>query len=162
VVKKAKRKGRIEKEIERKLLTPEEKTYIKLRATGVSKDDAYAMAFEEDGGSWELTQKATALEKREDIVAELQRLKEELKKKIVEEAPNAFERLVELSKYARSEKVRLDANKNILDRAGFNEPVKLQTLAIFSFMTPEQLKEMLRAHMLRSLEMMESARKEEE
>ena len=162
MVRKAKRKGRIEREIERKLLTPEEKTYIKLRAAGVSKDDAYAMAFEEDGGSWELTQKATALEKREDVVAELQRLKEELKKKIVEEAPNAFERLVELSKYARSEKVRLDANKNILDRAGFNEPVKLQTLAIFSFMTPEQLKEMLRAHMLRSLEMMESARKEEE
>ena len=42
MVRKAKRKGRIEKEIERKLLTPEEKTYIKLRAAGVSKDDAYA------------------------------------------------------------------------------------------------------------------------
>ena len=163
-VSKRKRRERrkVEREIDRKLLSPEEKTYVKLRAAGIPKNDAYAMAFNEEGGEMELVAKASSLERRHDIVAELQRLKEELKKKIVEEAPDAFNRLVELSKFARSEKVRLDANKDILNRAGFQEPVKLQTLAIFSFMTPEQLKEMLRAHMLRSLEMMESGRKEEE
>ncbi|RKZ07375.1 hypothetical protein DRQ05_03190 [bacterium] len=140
----------------KKVLSAQEKLYAKLRATGMPPAEAYSLAFEddvdEDMGKRELARKAKEIERKPHVLSELQRIKEELKIRMVEEAPDAFERIVELSKLAKSEKVRLEANRDILTRAGFNEPVKLQSLAIFALFTPEQLREMLREKMLKTVE----------
>lgn len=154
------KKSKAEKELESKLLTPEERIYAKLRSIGLSKPEAYKIAFDDDSPRSELSLKADSLESRQEILSELQRLKDHLKHEILKEAPNAFKRLVELSRFAKSEKVRLDANRDILDRAGFSEPVKLQSFAIFSFFTPEQLKEILRVHMLQGVARLRDGKKE--
>lgn len=140
-------------------LTPEENLYAELRATGLLPEDAYKLAFRQyDLPPSAVRSKAAKLERDPNVVARLQQIHETLKARIIEEAPAAFERLVELSKFARSEKVRLDATRDILDRAGFKEPVQLQTFNVFAVMSPEQIKELLRVHMTKlALEMTKKA-----
>ena len=148
------RKKTIVEEVNEKILSPEEREYLKLRAAGVDKKEAYRLAFhvkEDEVSDSAVRMRANRLEKRPDIVAEMQRIKDELNQRIFQEAPDAFERIVELSKFAKSEKVRLEANRDILSRAGFHEPVKLQSLAIFNIMSPDQIKNMLRENMLKAV-----------
>lgn len=149
--KRGKRAIKINRAIE-KALSAEELLYARLRATGMDPDSSYDLAFRPEDIPEEEKKKAIAsLEHNPDIVAELHRIRESLKAEIVKEAPYAFKRLVQLAKGARSERVRLEANKDILDRAGFSEPIKIQAMSLFALMTPEQLKEILRMHMLDAL-----------
>lgn len=56
-----------------------------------------------------------------------------MRAKFVEMAPAAQERLEELAKNADSEKVRLEANIQILDRAGLKPPDKVELAGVGIF-----------------------------
>jgi hypothetical protein len=64
-------------------------------------------------------------------------------------APAAQERLEDLAVNAKSEKVKLDANIEILDRAGFKPPekVELATVGIFGSASPDEIREVLRQNL---------------
>jgi hypothetical protein len=61
-------------------------------------------------------------------------------------APEAQERLENLSKTAISEHVRLQANLEILDRAGLDSPkkVELSGLGVFGDAKPDDLKDLIK------------------
>jgi hypothetical protein len=64
-------------------------------------------------------------------------------------APAAQDRLEELAKDAKSEKVKLDANVEILDRAGFKPPdkVELAVAGIFGSASIEEVRDILRRNL---------------
>lgn len=64
-------------------------------------------------------------------------------------APAAQERLEDLAIHAASEKVKLEANLQILDRAGFKPPekVELATVGIFGSASADEIRNILRQNL---------------
>lgn len=84
--------------------------YAKARSEGKSQAVAYQEVKPEVSES-SARQLGSRLEKRQHV-----------RDKIDEFGEQAASNMIELANNARSEKVRLDANKDLLDRAGFNQP----------------------------------------
>jgi hypothetical protein len=64
-------------------------------------------------------------------------------------APEALENIVDLANHAENERVKLEANKEILYGAGLKaaEEVKLSGTGIFGNTTTDEIKEMIRQHL---------------
>lgn len=81
-----------------------------------------------------------------NVRAYVEQLQQAMRQKFVEMAPSAQIRLEELSLSATSEKVRLEANIQILDRAGMKPPEKVEFsgIGIFGNASIDEIREQLR------------------
>ncbi len=96
-------------------LTPKEQIFADRILAGDTQRAAYLMANPTRRSDGVADAGARALMRRNKVITYIQR-----------ESRAAAERVVELSKTATSESVRLDANQDILDRAGVAPPVAPQ------------------------------------
>ena len=79
----------------------------------------------------------------------IEEIQQALRAQYVLLAPDALQNIVDLANNAENERVRLDANKEIMYGAGLKaaEEVKLSGTGIFGDKTTDDLKEMIRAHL---------------
>jgi hypothetical protein len=73
---------------------------------------------------------------------------------IVLELPEALERVKSLAQNAKTERVKLDANLELMDRGGMKAPQRIESLqiGIFGSLNTEDLKAVLRNNLERHTE----------
>lgn len=106
---------------------------------------SYRRAYPKASEKW-ASQEAYQLMRNPHIKALIEQIQQDLRSKFILLAPAALERLEDLAENADSEKVKLEANKEILDRAGLKAPdkVELSLPGIFGDADPEAIKKMIR------------------
>lgn len=104
------------------------------------------------------SQEAYRLLRNKHIKTLIEQIQQDMRSKFVLLAPAALERLEDLAENADSEKVKLEANKEILDRAGLKAPdkVELSLPGVFGSADPEDIKKAIR----RKQEVVEQTKKE--
>jgi phage terminase small subunit len=119
------------------------KKYVELG----SPTEAYRQAYPNFQGKY-ISQEAWRLLKNPKIRDLIDQIQQDVRARFVLMAPEALERLENLAKDADSEKVRLEANKEILDRAGLKPPekVELSHLGIFGGTSLEEVKDIIRSN----------------
>lgn len=135
------------------LLTDQEKTYVTKRLQGKDKGEAYRASFdpEREDPKWSDPLGGGSIEKREHVNAYMQRVKELLRKKVVDSADAAFDRIEALAKFGESERVRLDANKTIIDMSGIKEEsASFGNLNLFNIIDPQQVAQAIKKAILES------------
>lgn len=80
------------------------------------------------------------------IKALIEQIQHDLRQKFVLVAPEALQKLIELSQSADSEKVQLEASLELLDRAGLVkvQKVEFSPLGVFGSLDPEDIKKQIR------------------
>lgn len=115
---------------------------------GIPASEAYKIAHPEYEGTnlKDLAYKTKKLPKVRQYIDQLQQM---MRAKFVELAPEALERIEVLAREATQEKVRLQANLEILDRAGLGAPQKVEIAAVglFGDATPEDIINIIRKNM---------------
>jgi hypothetical protein len=113
------------------ILSTEAMQFAKLIADGRGPTEAYREIFPEKAGrtKW-VSRAAYALAHNTKVREQITIIQEATRLQIVMEAPAAFERVKQLSESAKGEKVRLDANIEILDRAGLKPPQRVEQIQI--------------------------------
>ena len=131
-------------------LNERQKAYVEKRVKeGKTKGEAYKEAYKYPAISGhEAWKRGDRVEKSENVQAYLAKLKETVKIRIIEEADESLNRILLLASQAESERVKLDANKYLLQVAGFKESVQLNALNIFNLMSPQELAKVIRQTML--------------
>ena len=94
-----------------------------------------------------LAQEAYKLLRKPKIQSLIEQIQQDLRAKFILLAPAALERLEDLAENSEHDKVKLEANKEILDRAGLKAPerVEMGILGVFGQMDPEKIKSMVRS-----------------
>ena len=92
------------------------------------------------------SQEAYNLLRNKHIKTLIEQIQQDMRSKFVLLAPAALERLEDLAENADSEKVKLEANREILDRAGLKAPdkVELSLPGVFGSADPEDIKARIR------------------
>ena len=106
---------------------------------------SYKKAYPNCAEKW-ASQEAYRLLRNPRIKSLIEQIQQDIRSKFILLAPGALERLLDLSENADSEKVKLQASIEILDRAGLKAPdkVELSLPAIFGDADPEKIKQMIR------------------
>jgi phage terminase small subunit len=115
--------------------------YTKTGNASASYREAYPECSPNNAGS-----EGYKLLRNPNIKALVEQIQQDMRARFVLIAPEAQERLEYLSKTAISEHVRLQANLEILDRAGLDSPkkVELSGLGVFGEAKPDDLKDMIK------------------
>jgi predicted RecB family endonuclease len=126
-------------------LTDGNQKFAQLVAEGMRPIDAYRQAYPNAKHAY-LSQDAQKLLRKPKIREMIEEIQQDVRARFVLLAPEAQERVLDLATNAEQEKVRLQANIEILDRAGLKPPerVELQHLGVFGSMDPEEIKNMIR------------------
>ena len=113
------------------LLSTEASKFAQLVASGKGPTEAYRQVFPDKVGRIKkLSQAAYALAHNPKVREQIAILQEAVRLQLIAEAPAAFERLKILSETASGEKVKLEANLQILDRAGLKPPQRVEQIQI--------------------------------
>ena len=111
--------------------------------------EAYKIAYSENAKKVKYL-KSTAYHKLDnpkikELISEIQ---QGIRAQFVMLAPDALARIEQLAENAENERVKLDANKEILYGAGLKPPeqVEMKQVGIFGTATPEQLRDIIKAH----------------
>lgn len=106
---------------------------------------SYKKAYPNASAKW-ASQEAYRLLRNPRIKALIEEIQQDMRSKFTLLAPEAMARLEDLAENADSEKVKLQANLEILDRAGLKAPdkVELSLPGIFGDADPEKIKQMIR------------------
>ena len=107
--------------------------------------ESYRKAYPNASAKW-ASQEAYQLLRNPKIKALIEQLQQDMRSKFVLLAPSALHRLEDLAENADSEMVKLQANKEILDRAGLRAPdkVELSMPDIFGSADPEDIKKRIK------------------
>jgi len=107
--------------------------------------DSYRKAYPNNTGKY-LRQDAWRLLNHPKIQELVEKLQADCRSMFVVVAPAALERVIELAANADSEKVKLQANLELLDRAGLGaaQKVELQHLGIFGAASTDMLRDLIR------------------
>jgi phage terminase small subunit len=124
-------------------------TFAKIYAETGDAIEAYKIAYSENAKKVKYL-KSTAYHKLsnpkiQELISEIQ---QGLRAQFVMLAPDALQRIEELAENAENERVKLDANKEILYGAGLKPPeqIEMKQVGIFGAATPEQLRDIIKAH----------------
>jgi hypothetical protein len=113
------------------ILSTEAFKFAQLVASGVGPTDAYKQVYPDK--ALRLKRIAVAayhLAHNPKVREQITIIQEAVRLQLIAEAPAAFDRLKELSENAKGEKVKLDANIEILDRAGLKPPQRVEQIQI--------------------------------
>jgi hypothetical protein len=129
------------------LLRDKAMTFATLVASGAELGEAYKIAFPEKAHSKWVQVYAGRLAKNSKVKEHIALVQEATRLQIVLETPAAFERLVDLAENAKSEKVRLDANKDLLDRGGLKPPERIESInvGVFGSLSSDDMKAIIRS-----------------
>lgn len=118
------------------ILTIEDREYGRNRIVRAQdKAEAFINAYDrKELSKVAATNKAEAIERRPNVRQYLAELQTIVRECIIAESPHAFDRIINLATTAESERVQLDANRFIVEKAGFKDPVALASLNIFNIM----------------------------
>ena len=107
--------------------------------------ESYRKAYPNAQGKW-TQQDAWRLMRNPKIKGLIEQISQDLRAKFTLLAPEALARIEELAENADSEKVKLAANLEILDRAGLKAPdkVELSLPGVFGDASPEAIKAMIK------------------
>lgn len=132
-------------------LTASQLKFSEKVAEGLDGSEAYKISHPDYKGhnAKELAKHVNKLPKVRAYIDQLQQM---LRAKFVELAPEALDRIEEMAKSATQEKVKLQANLEILDRAGLAAPTKVEIAAIgiFGEAKPEDIAAIIRQNMAAS------------
>jgi hypothetical protein len=113
------------------ILSPEAFQFAQLIAEGAGPTEAYRKVYPDNPKTLkQLHQAAYVLARNPKVREQVAILQEAVRLQLIAEAPAAFERLTDLARNAKGEKVKLDANLEILDRAGLKPPQRVEKLEI--------------------------------
>jgi hypothetical protein len=132
---------------DRSILSPETMKFATLVAQGVGPSQAFRTVFPERAAEIKSVRHAAYLLAHNPKVKEqISLLQEATRIEIILEAPSAFERVKEIATNAKNEKVRLDANLDILDRAGLKPPQRVEQIQIglWGSMSQEDMRNLVR------------------
>jgi len=134
------------------ILAPEAMLFATAIASGMRMDEAYIMSHPDKASSKWVSAYANRLAKNPKVKEHIALIQEATRLQIVLAAPEAFNRLKELSETAKSEKVRLDATRDLLDRGGLEPPRRVETLSIgvFGSLSSEDMRNIIRGKLTRS------------
>ena len=129
--------------------SPNQITFAKAYAESGNAIEAYKLAYGESAKKVKYL-KSTAYHKLDnpkikELISEIQ---QGIRAQFVMLAPDALARIEQLAENAENERVKLDANKEILYGAGLKPPeqVEMKQVGIFGTATPEQLRDIIKAH----------------
>jgi len=131
---------------DRAILNPEVLLFATLVGQGEGLSSAYRKAFPGKAQRHRLDVYAYQLAKNPKVREQISIIQEAVRLQIITEAPAAFERIRELAEGAQHEKIRLDANRDILDRAGLKPPQKVESLhvGLWGSLSQEDVRNMIR------------------
>jgi len=109
---------------------------------------AFKLAYPNQTGKY-MSQSAWKLLRNPNIRELIEEIQQTCRSQFVTLAPEAIDRLIDLAKNAASEKVRLQANIEILDRAGLKPPdkVELSHIGVFGDLSPDKIKDMIKRNL---------------
>ena len=129
-------------------LSPQQRKFAEVYAETNDAVAAYKAAYGEEKANSLKYLTSTALHKLETpkIKALIEEIQQGVRAQYVIMAPEAFKNLVDLANNAESEKVRLEANKEILYGGGFKPPeeVQLKHIGIFGGTSLNEMRNMIR------------------
>ncbi len=131
---------------ERAILSPEVMQFATLVANKVGLTEAYRLAFPGKKHYKNIGVYAYQLAKNPKIREQISIIQEAVRLQIVAETPAALSRLIDLSENAESEKVRLDACRDLLDRGGLKPPSRVESIhvGLFGSASAEDLRQLIR------------------
>ncbi len=131
---------------ERAILSPEVIQFATLVANKVGLTEAYRMAFPGKKHYKNIGVYAYQLAKNPKVREQIAIIQEAVRLHIVAEAPAALSRLIDLAENAESEKVRFEANRDLLDRAGLKPPARVESIhvGLFGSASAEDLRQLIR------------------
>jgi hypothetical protein len=111
--------------------------------------EAYTLAFPERSSSKWMVGNAYRLAKNPKIREYIDTIQQATRLQIALELPEAFERVKDLAQNAKQERVKLDANLEILDRGGMKAPQRVESLqiGIFGSLNPNEMRELLKSNL---------------
>lgn len=105
--------------------------FAQLVADGIGPTEAYRRTFPNKLNRIKyLKQAAYTLAHNPKVREQIAILQEAVRLQLIAEAPAAFERVKEIAENAKGEKVKLEANLEILDRAGLKPPQRVEQIQI--------------------------------
>lgn len=115
-------------------------------ATGDTLVDAFTEAFPDRSHSKWVHKYAYKVAKDPRIRDQIELIQQAVRAQFVIAAPKAFQNLLDLADNAKGEKVKLQANVEILDRAGLKPPEKVEMLhvGIFGSASNEDIRSLIR------------------
>jgi phage terminase small subunit len=133
-----------------KKLSAQQIKFAKVYAETHNAIEAYKAAYGEERASKVKYLQSTAYHKLDDpgVRALIEHIQQGLRAQYIMAAPDAFENLCQLADHAESEKVRLEANKEILYGAGLKPPdeVTLRHTGIFGGVPISEIRNMIKNH----------------
>lgn len=113
------------------IFAPEAFRFAQLVASGASPTEAYKQTYPDQAlRSKNLTVMAYKLAHNPKVREQISILQEAVRLQLIAEAPAAFDRIKNLAENAKGEKVKLEANLEILDRAGLKPPNRVESIQI--------------------------------
>ena len=107
--------------------------------------ESYKKAYPNASAKW-ASQEAYQLLHNRHIKSLIEQIQQDIRSKFTLVAPAAFDQLIDLAENADSEKVKLTAILEILDRGGFTKPnrVELELTGVFGSASPEDIRDEIR------------------
>lgn len=130
----------------RKTLTKRQLRFCEAVVEGKTLTQAFLEAWPEYKFSKWVSNYASKIASDPKIRDQIEQLQQAVRTQFVINAPRALDRLEELAEEAKSEKVKLEANLQILDRAGLGAPQKVEMLhvGIFGNLSAEDVRSLIR------------------
>lgn len=132
------------------ILSPGNIKFATLIASGAPLAEAYREAFPEKSSSKYIAVYATRLVRNPKVREYIDIIQQATRLQFIMETPQAFERMKQLSESAESEKVKLEATKDILDRGGLKPPERVESIhvGIFGSASTQDIKTLIRGKIL--------------
>lgn len=130
--------------------TPAQRKFAEEYVKGGMKDAtaAYRIAYPNNKGKY-IKEDAWRALRHPNIRQLIEEIQQDSRSQFVVMAPEAIDRLLDLAMNAQSEKVRLEANVEIIDRAGLKPPdkVELHHLGVFGDLGTDDIRNMIRKNL---------------
>jgi hypothetical protein len=128
------------------LLSPSQAKFAALVAEGGGLSDSYRKAFPGAKESKHVHKYANMLIKNPKVRQQVELLQQAARMKFLMDAPRAAEKMIDLSINSKSDKVQLEATKDILNRAGLQPPQRVETIhvGIFGSASQQDIRNLLR------------------
>jgi len=129
-----------------RLLSDSQFTFASEVSKGTGVSEAYRLAFPDSKESASVHTYANKLINDPKVRQQIELLQQAARMRFLMDAPRAAEKLIELSTESKSEKVQLEATKDILNRAGLQPPQRVETVhvGIFGSASQDDIRNLLR------------------
>lgn len=145
--------------------TPQQRAFVEdvVATNGENVSESYRKAYPNAANKYAGVE-SYRLMRNKHIKGLIEQIQQDMRAKFILLAPVAMDRLEELAENADNERVKLDANLQILDRAGLRPPEKVEIsgLGVFGSVDPEDIKKQIREKQEAIIRVKDALKKQEE